>query len=148
MKKIILSFILILILIVCIFNIYPHKKTKILNNDFKIKKSNSNISMMIESSPNSGEYIESTQTNFPTGGYIFNAEKSYCENGSKINWLDESQKIWVETTKGDKCYAYFDIRTTVEDLSGHNNTGILYNIGKWDNEGITFDEYYAYYIAK
>ena len=81
-----------------------------------------------------GAYIqegeEYKQTNeIPTSGYEFNVEKSYCtvnnENiNTTLNYDMETQNLTITplTTKGTKCYLYFDEKASGGDyiLAGDN----------------------------
>ena len=65
-----------------------------------------------------------TQVNkIPTSGYEFNAEKSYCtvnnENiNATLNYDMEMQNLTITplTTKGTKCYLYFDEASSASDV--------------------------------
>ena len=81
-----------------------------------------------------GAYIqegeEYKQTNeIPTSGYEFNVEKSYCTvNGENINatlnydMATQTLSVVPLTTKGTKCYLYFDEKASGGDyiLAGEN----------------------------
>ena len=81
-----------------------------------------------------GAYIQEgdnyTQVNeIPTSGYEFNSEKSYCtvnnENiNATLNYDMETQNLTITplTTKGTKCYLYFDEKASGGDyiLAGDN----------------------------
>ena len=73
------------------------------------KNNNNLLSIMLETSSESGDYQESLSNSFPTNGYIFNENLSNCENGSKISWNEENKSISVKSNKADKCHLYFDI---------------------------------------
>ena len=89
-----------------------------------------------------GAYIQTEGDNYtqvneiPTSGYEFNAEKSYCTvNNENINvtlsYDMETQNLTVTplTTKGTKCYLYFDVKsdpaTDVIEGIYEENQGIL-----------------------
>ena len=63
---------------------------------------------MLETEANSKTYIQSTDNKWPTNGYIFNEEMSKCEQGSKLKWDDNNQKVIMEGNVSDKCYVFFD----------------------------------------
>ncbi len=81
-----------------------------------------------------GAYIQEgdsyTQVDeIPTSGYEFNVEKSYCtvnnENiNATLNYDMETQNLTITplTTKGTKCYLYFDEKASGGDyiLAGDN----------------------------
>ena len=62
-----------------------------------------------------GTYVESSDSTWPTSGYVYNTEKSGCidMNGNKIEssiTYDSSTNIVsVNTEKTSYCYVYFDI---------------------------------------
>ncbi len=140
-KKIILSIVILLISIISFFLIYHQKNNEILVT----KKDNSNfISMMVENE--NGEYIEKTDNNFPIEGYLFNAEKSSCENGGILSWNEEKKKVQASLLTSDKCYAYFDKDELGSICKNENlaecfiknyqkDSSIIYHDGKADYEG-------------
>ena len=73
----------------------------------QIKKGTS-ISMMLETKRGSGDYEPSSSSEWPTEGYVFNAERSMCENGGTLSWNDETNSVVLTTKVSDKCYVYFD----------------------------------------
>ncbi len=72
-------------------------------------KSGSSISLMLETKVNSGEYKLSSSTKWPSSGYIYNEELSYCENGSTLVWNEETNSVKLKNGLTDKCYVYFDV---------------------------------------
>ena len=77
----------------------------------KPNKVNKGIAINLEQTEGAGDYKLVTQSNWPTDGYIFNKERSGCENGGELSW-DDTKKIVVMTgNEIDKCYVYFDIKT-------------------------------------
>ena len=86
-----------------------------------------------------GAYIQTEGDNYtqvdeiPTSGYEFNSEKSYCTvNDENINvtlsYDMETQNLTITplTTKGTKCYLYFDEKLSAGDTilaSGNAPTG-------------------------
>ena len=76
-----------------------------------------------------GAYIQTEGDNYtqvdeiPTSGYEFNSEKSYCTvNDENINvtlsYDMETQNLTITplTTKGTKCYLYFDVQVSAGDI--------------------------------
>lgn len=53
-----------------------------------------------------GKYIEYPYV--PKAGYEYNSELSYCTNGSKLNYFEDTHSITVDTTGTELCFAYFD----------------------------------------
>ena len=112
MKKHIKLFVLLGILLVGSFSFYlfkGFKKDNMVYKDNKIKPSSSGISMMFETEAGSGNYEMTTQSEWPTEGYVFNANLSKCENGSELSWDNENKKVLMSGNKSDKCYVYFDV---------------------------------------
>ncbi len=72
-------------------------------------KSQNMLSIMLESSDGSGNYVMTTQNSWSTDGYVFNSELSKCENGSVLSWDDTNKKVLFEGNNIDKCYVYFDV---------------------------------------
>ena len=95
-----------------------------------------------------GAYIQNgddyTPTNeIPSSGYEFNSEKSYCTVNKEnidvtLNYDMETQTISVVplTTKGTKCYLYFDEASSATDVIEdiyEENQGMLAYDGTADN---------------
>ncbi len=74
----------------------------------KINQNNNMLSMMLETDSGSGQYEMTSLSSWPTDGYIFNEEMSKCEQGSKLKWDDNNQKVIMEGNVSDKCYVFFD----------------------------------------
>ena len=110
MKKFIIIIITLLVLsnTYLLYNNYNLKK-QVLSYEEKsnIRRKNA-ISMMLETEANSKTYVQSTDNKWPTDGYIFNEEMSKCEQGSKLKWDDNNQKVIMEGNVYDKCYVFFD----------------------------------------
>ena len=112
MKKHIKLFIVLGIILVGSFSFYlfeGYKKDALVYENNKIMPSSSGIAMMLETSAGSGNYEMTTRSEWPTEGYVFNANLSKCENGSKLSWDNENKKVLMSGNKSDKCYVYFDI---------------------------------------
>ena len=65
----------------------------------------------------------------PDSGYTFNSEKSYCKIGDEkqnmtITYDMNTKNLTIApmTTKGTKCYLYFDKEPTLKDMILANNT--------------------------
>ena len=110
MKKFIIIVITLLVLsnTYLLYNNYNLKK-QVLSYEEKsnIRRKNA-ISMMLETEANSKTYVQSTDNKWPTDGYVFNEEMSKCEQGSKLKWDDNNQKVIMEGNVSDKCYVFFD----------------------------------------
>ena len=71
-------------------------------------KNENTVSMLLETSSGSGEYVESNSSTYPTSGYVFNSILSKCENGGELSWNNSTKKVVFSGTTSDKCYIYFD----------------------------------------
>ena len=112
MKKHIKLLVVLGIILVGSFNFYlfkGYKKDALVYENNKIKTSSSGIAMMLETSAGSGNYEMTTRSEWPTEGYVFNAELSKCENGGELSWDNENKKVLMNSNKSDKCYVYFDV---------------------------------------
>ena len=112
MKKHIKLFVLLGILFVGSFSFYlfkGFKKDNMVYKDNKINPLSSGIAMMFETEAGSGNYEMTTRSEWPTEGYVFNANLSKCENGSELSWDNENKKVLMSGNKSDKCYVYFDV---------------------------------------
>ena len=126
MKKHIKLFVVLGILLVGSFNFYlfkGFKKDNMVYKDNKINPLSSGIAMMFETSAGSGNYEMTTRSEWPTEGYVFNANLSKCENGSELSWDNENKKVLMSGNKSDKCYVYFDVYVKQRfDQSCNDNT--------------------------
>ena len=123
MKKHIKLLVILGILLVGSFSFYLFKKYALVYVNNKIMPSSSGIAMMLETSAGSGNYEMTTQSEWPTEGYVFNANLSKCENGSKLSWDNENKRVLMNGNKSDKCYVYFDIYVKLRfDQSCNDNT--------------------------
>ena len=112
MKKHIKLLVVLGIILVGSFSFYlfkGYKKDALVYENNKIKTSSSGIAMMLETSAGSGNYEMTTRSEWPTEGYVFNAELSKCENGGELSWDNENKKVLMNSNKSDKCYVYFDV---------------------------------------
>ena len=120
--------VLILIAVILTFTRAKYRITKslpLVNGTINYELSDFNlIGAYIQEGDN---YIQVNE--IPTSGYEFNAEKSYCtvnnENiNATLNYDMETQNLTITplTTKGTKCYLYFDEKASGGDyiLAGDN----------------------------
>ena len=115
MKKKIFYLCLSIVLVFMTIIVLDTKSHEVLINSKTNNGSNKNmISMMLETSANSGEYQASNTKNWPGEEYSFNKELSKCENGGELTWDDTNKKVILTTNISDKCYVYFDI---IPDIS-------------------------------
>ena len=95
MKKHIKLLVVLGIILVGSFSFYlfkGYKKDALVYENNKIMPSSSGIAMMLETSAGSGNYEMTTRSEWPTEGYVFNANLSKCENGSELSWDNENKK--------------------------------------------------------
>ena len=112
MKKHIKLLVVLGIILVESFSFYlfnGYKKDALVYENNKINPLSSGIAMMLETSVGSGNYEMTTRSEWPTEGYVFNANLSKCENGSELSWDNENKKVLMSGNKSDKCYVYFDV---------------------------------------
>lgn len=134
-------FILIIISVLVCFNKRERNSENVLQN----KKYNETISMMLETASGSGEYEKTTASEWPTEGYIFNAELSKCENGGELSWDAENNKVLMSGNTSDKCYVYFDkvniITFTINGTEYNAIEGMTW--GKWVNSEYNIEKKYG-----
>ncbi len=110
----------------------------ITNNEYIAANKNNALTMMLERDINSNEYEVATSNEWPTEGYIFNAEMSACERGGTLSWDSETNRVVMASGSADKCYVYFDRYTTVSitnvTASNITNSSITLTV-----EATTFD---------
>ena len=109
-KVLVLSSLVVFILIVGIVTLFYSDDDKVI---FESGKSNSvvrsnAITMMYETGYKTGEYQVTSDNVWPESGYTYNESLSTCENGSKIYWDSNTNRVMMEATTADKCYVYFD----------------------------------------
>ena len=110
MKKIIIIFSIILLTIitsVIIVSDLNDDNYNSISQNKEIVKNNNLYTMMLETEVGSGEYVESTSSEWPTDDYVLNQRLSGCKNGSEISFDEEKKVIYVSATGNDSCYVYF-----------------------------------------
>ena len=110
-KRIVVISVFSIIVIFLIANIYIiFYKSRVYNNTkVNDEKYMSNLAIMLETKYNSGEYKASESSRWPATGYLFNSERSYCENGGNLDWNDATWSLTFHNNVTDKCYIYFDV---------------------------------------
>ena len=93
-----------------LINIINEQDVVMEENEKQITNSNM-LTMMLETEAGTGNYEEVKQSEWPQDGYVFNKTLSKCENGSELSWDDSTKKVIFASTKADRCYIYFDIKT-------------------------------------
>ena len=63
---------------------------------------------MLEDGVGTKSYEKSSVGTWPSNAYVFNEERSYCENGGSITWDDNERIASLETRYAEKCFVYFD----------------------------------------
>ncbi|MGN1379733.1 MAG: hypothetical protein ACI4XR_05035 [Bacilli bacterium] len=108
-KKIIILSSLILVLLLVIRIIYSFK-----SNTLKTNKSNLNKHLAIYVKGD-GQSTYTAQSSIPTGYYILNTSKTFCENGGTVSNYDSTAGTVLFTTLGsDVCSLYFDYETPAD----------------------------------
>ena len=75
---------------------------------------------------------------------------SACENGSELSWDDENKRVIVSTSVSDKCYVYFDRKSTfteyiINDVyTGSDGENGLYYHDEVGTYGTLEAGYYSY----
>ena len=100
MKKVVFVCTLIIVNIL-IINYYSHNYQNNAVSNQKITTNNA-LTMMLETDMDSNEYMVATSNEWPTEGYKFNEELSYCELGSTIIWNEDNKTISLKTNISDK----------------------------------------------
>ncbi len=127
-KKIILIGVITLLLVITsITLVYLNNDT---NNEIYISKepdkeeinSNGFLTMMYETGIQTGEYVESTSTEWLDSNYVFNASLSACENGGELKWDSSTNTVKLFSQGSDKCYVYFDRKVTLAEVCNVGET--------------------------
>ena len=75
---------------------------------------------------------------------------SACENGSELSWDDENKRVIVSTSVSDKCYVYFNRKSTfaeyiINDVyTGSDGENGLYYHDEVGTYGTLEAGYYSY----
>jgi hypothetical protein len=122
------KFIMILIVFIIFFlflalNISIIYKHKIVESN---NETNDNMAIMIDDG--TGNYVESSETTFPTTGYAYNSTKSYCLEGSILSWNNTTHKITMSTDHPDKCYIYFDKNPVINSVISSDITSSSFTL--------------------
>ena len=112
MKKLIMS-ITILLFCLCLLTYNFYNDSSIDDTSINNIKPHNMLSIMLESSDGSGNYVMTTQNSWPTDGYVFNSELSKCENGGTLSWDKTNKRVEFSGNNIDKCYVYFDVDTSM-----------------------------------
>ena len=145
MKKHIKLLVVLGIILVGSFSFYlfkGYKKDALVYENNKIKPSSSGIAMMLETSAGSGNYEMTTRSEWPTEGYVFNANLSKCENGSELSWDNENKKVLMSGNISDKCYVYFDVEIPTIANTCTSGTNLASCIKTFGNKGSSVSNIY------
>ena len=104
---------IILLFSLCFFTYNFYNDSSIDDTSINNIKSQNMLSIMLESSDESGNYVMTTQNSWPTDGYVFNSELSKCENGGTLSWDKTNKMVKFSGNISDKCYVYFDVDTSM-----------------------------------
>ena len=120
-KILVISSLVLIALIVSIIALFYSDNDKVIIESGKnntIVRSNA-ITMMYETGYQTGEYQVTSDNAWPESGYTFNETLSKCENGSKIYWDSNTNRVMMEATTADKCYVYFNVVVymNIDDIS-------------------------------
>ncbi len=120
-KKLVVGSIGILVVICLYFGISSGTERVVISNEESKQLMNTNaLTMMYKIEAGSGEYQVTSDTTWPQEGYVFNDRLSKCENGSELSWDDENKRVIVSTSVSDKCYVYFDRKSTFAEYIINN----------------------------
>ena len=112
-KKVVISILIGLSLLFLGFLLGKSSSNAVVTSENLVGNKNKALTMMLETDVDSNEYEVATSNDWPTDGYIFNAEMSACERGGTLSWDSENNRVLMASGSADKCYVYFDRYTTV-----------------------------------
>lgn len=118
---------ILLIFVIILYSSRYKKQVYVENNNEQIK-TGTKVSLMIETKADSGDYKLSTSSEWPTSGYIFNAERSMCENGGTLSWNKDTNSVVLNTRVSDKCYVYFDVQSPDVSITATNLQKLMVNL--------------------
>ena len=104
---------IILLFSLCLLTYNFYNDSSIDDTSINNIKPQNMLSIMLESSDESGNYVMTTQNSWPTDGYVFNSELSKCENGGTLSWDKTNKRVEFSGNNIDKCYVYFDVDTSM-----------------------------------
>ena len=109
--------IVLLIVGIYLFN-YNKKETITFNNNVDTNR------IAIYLVDKNGNETLSSSNEFPNEGYIYNSEKSSCENGTYLEWNDRDKSITLVGDTKDTCKVYFDVYapTFADDIIALSST--------------------------
>ena len=145
-KKLIILGSTTLILLIFVLLLYSsrYKKQIYVENNNEQIKTGTKVSLMIETKRDSGDYEPSSSSKWPTDGYVFNAERSMCENGGTLSWNDETKSAVLTTKVSDKCYVYFDVEPPDVYITSPNLPTTYGKMGAitCSNSDVTYNQQY------
>ena len=144
MKRKILYILPIFIVLILLIILLVPKKEETFNVEGKAIKNENIISIMLETDEGSEVYTSSSSNTWPTNGYIFNKERSGCENGSILSWDDTQKSVIMSGDLLDKCYVYFDVWVpTIADYCT-SGTSLATCIKNFGNQGSDVSSIYIH----
>ena len=134
----------ILVIVVVVLYSSKYKKQVYVEEKNNQIRTGTSISMMLETKRGSGDYEPSNSSEWPTTGYIFNAERSMCENGGTLSWNDETNSVVLTTRFSDKCFVYFDIEPPDVTIVANNTSATYGKLGAitCSNSDATYNQQY------
>ena len=107
-------------------------------------KQEKTLSMMIEQTAGEGDYKMETRSSWPTGGYMFNATLSKCENGGELGWDETKGVITMTGNMSDKCYIYFDKLNTfsIDNVTFYATPNMTW--AEWVNSNYNTEKYESF----
>ena len=108
-KTVFFLFFLIVCIIIFLLSFYHFKYAKLLDNENDSYLGNA-ISIMVPEG--NGGYVQVQSDSWDFTNFSLNRKKSYCENSGNISFNYENNSVLLQTGKGDKCYLYFDYKSS------------------------------------
>ena len=105
----ILTFILGVLIICLVVGKLNFNKSEVYDTPVIVKENRNLLSIMFETAAGSGNYEMTSRSEWPTEGYVFNANLSKCENEGELSWDDKNNTVVMSGNVSDKCYVYFDV---------------------------------------
>ena len=104
-KKLILSAFILIVVTLTVILLGQNNERVIYSSKINVIPTTDTLAMMYETQSGSGEYVISDDNSWPLEGYVFNAELSRCENGSKLYWDEETKSVMMEANVSDKWHS-------------------------------------------
>ena len=107
------------------------------NSSEKLSNDKTLISYYVETGEGTGVYEKQDGMTWPEG-YVFNEEKSSCDNGSALSWDINNSSVIVNSKSNEICKIYFDkAYSFIFTSTGSKNTNsFFYNNEKIINKSL------------